>query len=94
MPITDRLSSGDSISFLDDLVVGSEFTWMPLHEPSVVVVACTSRISYRQPRAEWTFDVSPEPDYPLVVAKGRPISERSDFPGSIAPTALVRNTSS
>jgi len=29
---------------------------MPVDGLSVVVVACTSRISYRQPRPVWTFD--------------------------------------
>src|SRR5215831_4913170 len=30
--------------------------WMPVDRPSVVVVACTARISYRKPRPVWTFD--------------------------------------
>src|SRR5215471_137793 len=30
--------------------------WMPVDRPSVVVVACTVRISYRQPLPIWTFD--------------------------------------
>ena len=56
MPMADSLCSGDPISFLADVVVGSESQVMPVHGPSLVVVACISQISSRQPRAEWTFD--------------------------------------
>src|SRR5262245_52747325 len=56
MPIADSLWSADPISLLGDVVVGSESRWMPVDGPSVVVVACTSRISSQQPRAECTFD--------------------------------------
>ena len=57
MPIRESLWSGDPISLLAEVVVGSAFQ-VDAGRPaeSVVVVACTARISYRQPRPVWTFD--------------------------------------
>ena len=52
MPIRESLCSGDSISFLADVVVGSAFQVDAGRlAQSVVVVACTARISYRQSRS-------------------------------------------
>jgi len=45
--------------------------WMPVDRPSVVVVACTARFSYRQPRSLWTFDERqlsiPTGEFPAVL---------------------------
>jgi hypothetical protein len=49
MPIADGLSSGDPISLLAAVVVGSEFRVDAGARPGVVVVASTSPSSHRQP---------------------------------------------
>src|SRR5215472_4336329 len=41
--------------------------WMPVDRPSVVVVACTARFSYRQPRPLWTFDERQPPRRERVI---------------------------